>query len=125
MQPRRILLVDDEPSVLEGLRRRFRSLRREWEVVTAPEGHAALAVLETQLVDAIVTDMRMPKMSGEVLLERVRALQPHALRILLSGQLDAENATLTTPLAEHCLSKPCDASEIVRIIELPRQAVTQ
>jgi CheY-like chemotaxis protein len=75
MTKARILFVDDDPSVLGALTRRFRALR-EWEVGTAPSGQAALELLEQQAFDVVVTDMRMPATDGLALLGHVRTLQP-------------------------------------------------
>ncbi|MDB5221288.1 MAG: hypothetical protein JWO86_9215 [Myxococcaceae bacterium] len=111
-----ILFVDDDASVLQALMRRFRSLRREWAVMTAHGGPAALELLETQALDVVVTDMRMPGMDGLTLLGHVRAMQPHALRIILSGQMGPESDT-APHVAHHHLTKPCDAREIIALIE--------
>jgi DNA-binding NtrC family response regulator len=117
MSRKSILAVDDEPAVLEALRRHFRTLRREWVFVTAANGQAALESLGAQTFDAVVTDMRMPAMHGLALLERVKDLQPHALRILLSGQIDPAVETARTEIAHYSLSKPCSAETIVGLID--------
>src|SRR5580698_3460054 len=103
MRRKCILIVDDEPSVLEALSRRFRSVRRDWDVVSASGGSAALELVGNRKVHAVMTDMRMPGMQGEALLEQVRVLQPKALRIVLSGQLDAANTAATVGTAHHYL----------------------
>ncbi len=110
----RILFVDDDPSVLRALVRRFRSLR-DWEVATAPSGPAALALLDDQAFDVVVTDMQMPGMDGLSLLGRVRALQPYALRIILSGQMKLVNGQ-AVDVADHLLEKPCNTSELLSLI---------
>ena len=69
---RRVLFVDDEPRILEGLRRMLRPQRHEWEMAFAPGGEAALAMMEASPFDVIVSDMRMPGMDGATLLCRVR-----------------------------------------------------
>ena len=67
---KRILFVDDEAKVLEGLERMLRPRRREWEMVFATSGAEALRLLEASPFDVIVTDMRMPEMDGAQLLEQ-------------------------------------------------------
>lgn len=57
---RQVLFVDDEPRILDGLRRMLRPLREEWEMAFAPGGESALAMLEAHSFDVIVSDMRMP-----------------------------------------------------------------
>ncbi len=63
---RRVLFVDDEPRILEGLRRMLRPQRHEWEMAFAPGGEAALAMMEASPFDVIVSDMRMPGIDGAV-----------------------------------------------------------
>jgi len=78
-----VLLVDDEPGILSALRR---TLRREgYEIVTAGNARAALAELEARGVDLVISDHKMPGMSGTALLSRVAARWPETARILLSG----------------------------------------
>ena len=69
---RRVLFVDDEPRILEGLRRMLRPQRHEWEMAFAPGGEAALAMMEASPFDVIVSDMRMPGIDGAALLCAVR-----------------------------------------------------
>ncbi len=59
----------------------------------------------------------MPGMQGEALLEEVQVRQPKALRLILSGQLDVENAAAAVGAAHHYLSKPCDFGEIFGLID--------
>src|ERR1019366_5826779 len=61
---KRILFVDDEPMVLTGLKRSLRPMPAEWEMVFAAGGDEALAAMDRQTFDIIVTDMRMPGMDG-------------------------------------------------------------
>jgi len=103
----RVLCVDDEPFVLEGLKV---NLRSAFEVVTAASGDEALALLQAQGPFAVLlSDMRMPRMSGAELLGRARACSPDTVRILLTGQ--AEFATAIEAVNEgqvfRFLTKPC------------------
>jgi len=108
MRPLRLILVDDERNVLEGLRRLLRPLRATWEVRTATSGVEALALLDAQPADVIVTDMRMPAMDGARLLSIVKERAPDTIRIVLSGQTDHATALRVIPLAHQFLGKPCD-----------------
>lgn len=86
----RVLCVDDEPLILEGLQLH---LRRHYSVVTATSGAEAIAVVDTgEPLAVIVSDMRMPGMDGATFLSRAKALAPHAVRILLTGQTDLNSA---------------------------------
>jgi HD-like signal output (HDOD) protein/CheY-like chemotaxis protein len=104
----RILFVDDEAPILDGLRRLLRPMRNEWEVFTAQGGEAALELLSRQPVDVVVSDMRMPGIDGAQLLEAVRRQRPSTVRIILSGQSDQEALLRTIGPVHQYLSKPCD-----------------
>lgn len=81
-----VLVVDDEPNIQLALRRLLRS--SGYEVHTASGGPEALALLGQVPVDLIISDMRMPEMSGAEFLRRARASMPDAIRILLTGYSD-------------------------------------
>src|ERR1700754_3960746 len=70
---KRILFVDDEPQLLEGLRDGLRSRRREWSMDFAVGGEAALEKLAEHAYDVVVSDMRMPGLDGLAVLARVQA----------------------------------------------------
>ena len=111
---RKVLFVDDESRILEGLRRLLRPQRNEWEMAFAPGGEAALALMEASPFDVIVSDMRMPGMDGATLLCRVRELYPQVVRIVLSGHTELSTALQVVPVAHQFLAKPCDA-EMLRV----------
>src|ERR1041384_908047 len=99
----RILFVDDEPNVLGGLRRMLRPLHKEWINEFAEGGQQALAVLEKEPFDIIVSDMRMPGMTGAQLLEEVGKRFPHMVRIILTGQCDEESGLRALRVAHQML----------------------
>lgn len=105
---KRILFVDDEVSILDGLKRMLRPMRAEWEMAFAPGGEQALALLATGPFDVIVSDMRMPGMDGAALLEVVREKYPGVLRIILSGYTELQASLRAVPVAHQFLLKPCD-----------------
>ena len=109
---KRILFVDDEPMVLNGLQRSLRLMRSEWEMVFAPGGTEALAAMDLRTFDIIVTDMRMPGMDGAQLLEEVKKRSPQTLRMVLSGQSDRETILRSVNPAHQFISKPCEAEEL-------------
>lgn len=108
----RILFVDDEPYVLDGLRRMLRSRRAEWDMVFAGGGQEALDLMEEKSFDVIVSDMRMPGMSGEQLLSQVRSRFPGTVRIVLSGQADREAILEAVGPIHQFLQKPCDEATL-------------
>jgi HD-like signal output (HDOD) protein len=109
--------VDDEPRILEGLRRMLRSQRHEWEMAFAPGGEAALALMAASPFDVIVSDMRMPGIDGASLLGRVREQYPHMVRIVLSGHTELSTALRVVPVAHQFLAKPCDAETLRVAVE--------
>jgi len=112
----RILFVDDEPLVLDGLRRMLRAYRREWTMHFCEGPEEALATMAAEPFDVVVTDMRMPVMDGAELLTRVRELYPDTVRIVLSGQSEQEHVLRAVGPAHQYLSKPCDPESLRRTI---------
>lgn len=106
---KKILFVDDEPNVLEGLQRMLRPLRHEWEMTFVSSGYEAIQILDRERFHVIVSDMRMPGMNGAQLLSEVMKTQPQVVRIILSGQSDQEAVLRSVGPAHQFLSKPCDA----------------
>jgi HD-like signal output (HDOD) protein len=114
---KRILFVDDEPRVLEGLQRMLRPQRKRWEMVFAGGGEEALAILHSAPFDVIVTDMRMPAMDGARLLQHVKERFPSVIRVVLSGHVEMEAALRAAPVAHQFLAKPCDPERLREVIE--------
>jgi DNA-binding NarL/FixJ family response regulator len=112
---RRILFVDDEPRILDGLRRMLRGQRQEWEMVFALGGSAALSELERAPFDVVVTDMRMPGMDGVQLLLEATRIRPSAVRVVLSGQTERAQAVRAAGVAHQFIVKP-SSSEAVRAV---------
>jgi response regulator RpfG family c-di-GMP phosphodiesterase len=112
-----VLFVDDEENILKSLSRLL--MDEEFEVLTADSGEKGLALLEqAENVGLIVSDQRMPGLSGVDFLERARAIAPHALRIMLTGYADI-NATIDAINrggAYRYITKPWNDNEIVQTI---------
>jgi len=114
---RRILFVDDEQNVLDGLRNLLRKQRNVWDMCFALGGRAALEEMERTPVDVIVSDMRMPGMDGAELLTRVKETYPGTARIVLSGHAEREAIARVIRVAHQFLSKPADANTVRSVIE--------
>jgi response regulator RpfG family c-di-GMP phosphodiesterase len=112
-QRTKILCVDDEPLVLEGI---ARHLRRRYEVLAATGGPAALELLRQDGdVAVIVSDMRMPGMDGATFLAHARQVVPNAVRILLTGDADLSAAIAAVNQGQifRFLTKPCAPTALI------------
>ena len=85
-----LLFVDDEVNILKALTRLFRS--EPVRVYTAQSGEEALSLLETEPIEVIVSDQRMPGLCGVELLAKVRERRPEVLRMMLTGYTNMEVA---------------------------------
>ena len=85
LMPYKMLVVDDEPANVRLLERLF---RREYQVLTAGSGAEALALLSQHEVALLITDQRMPGMTGTELLKQAATMRPHMVRIILTGFTD-------------------------------------
>lgn len=110
--PKRLLFVDDEANVRDGLRRSLHGMREEWEMRFVDGAPAALQALEKEPYDAVISDMRMPGMDGADLLDQVKEKYPDVVRMILSGQSSREAVYRSISPAHQFLSKPCDPQEL-------------
>lgn len=115
-EKKRILFVDDEPKVLDGLSRMLRSFREEWDVQFATSGEEALEKLESGEYDVLVTDMRMPVMDGAVLLGLVQNRYPKVVRIMFSGHTELQAAFRAVSVAHQFLLIPCDPDSLRNVV---------
>ena len=112
---KRILFVDDEQQVLDGLQNLLRKQRKQWEMVFALGAEPALVELGKASFDVVVSDMRMPGMDGAALLGKVKELYPSTVRLILSGHAEPDAVQRTLAVAHQYLSKPCDV-ELLRVV---------
>ena len=116
-QKLRLLFVDDEPEILTSLRLTLRKERKHWDMLFAESAEEALQFLESNSVDAIVTDMKMPGMNGAELLNRVRDLNPKICRVVISGYADEDLAMRALSIAHQFLGKPVTREQVVVAID--------
>ena len=114
---KKILFVDDEVNLLDGLKRIFRKKKDEWEMTFLADGRKALDYMEKNSMDIIITDYKMPGMNGLELLAIVKEKHPEIKRVILSGQSEAEIFDKALQLAHKYLSKPCDPEELIKFID--------
>ncbi len=111
----KLLLVDDEKSILRSLQRLFR--KYNYEILTAGNGLEALEVLEQagDTVSLIISDQRMPKMNGSQFLERAVEIAPNAHRFLLTGyaDLDAVTEAVNNGKIHRYLTKPWQDKDLL------------
>lgn len=112
-----VLIVDDEPRVLQGLRRMLRGKRKSWHMEFAEGGIEALKLICQTPYDVVISDMRMPNINGSELLAETRNVRPETARIILSGQCDEHTVVQCVGPAHQFLTKPCDAVAITNAIE--------
>jgi FixJ family two-component response regulator len=104
----KILMVDDESSVLDGYQRMFHN---EFQIATAAGGAAALKALQaTGPYAVVVSDMRMPEMDGARLLAKIKLLAPDTVRLMLTGNADIQTAVSAVNEGSifRFLTKPCN-----------------
>lgn len=111
-----LLCVDDEPNIVSSLRRLFRG--SGYRVLTAHGGDEALALLQVEPVDVIISDMRMPGMDGAQLLEQVRARWPGTTRLLLTGYADVQSTVAAINRGEvyRYIAKPWNDEELMHTV---------
>jgi CheY-like chemotaxis protein len=114
---KKILFVDDEKNVLDGIRRMLHPQRSHWEMTFVVGGDAALQVCAEVAFDVVVSDLRMPGMDGAELLGKIRDRYPGAARIVLSGYSDAALTARAVPVAHRVLAKPCDPIQLRHTID--------
>jgi diguanylate cyclase (GGDEF)-like protein len=107
-----LLLVDDEPSILSSLKRLLRN--EGYRILTANSGSEGLEVLSRAAVDVIVSDQRMPGMTGVEFLRSVRQLYPDTVRIVLSGFTELQTVTdaVNAGAIYKFLTKPWDDEQL-------------
>lgn len=112
-----ILFVDDETSILNSLRRRFR--KTGWNISTAENGADGLEIMQQRKIDVVVSDMKMPEMSGAEFLTEVADQYPKTVRILMTGYSDIESAVeaINKGRIFGYISKPWNDEDLQKTIE--------
>lgn len=112
-----LLFVDDEQRVLTSMRAMF---RRDYKVFVADCGRLALDILDKENIDVVVSDQRMPEMTGTEVLSAAKERAPETTRILLTGYADLEavEASINESEVFRYLMKPCPPDELKAAVEL-------
>ncbi len=117
----RLLIVDDEPDVCDSVQA---LLRREFRVLKANSAQEGFQIMQQEEVHIIMTDQRMPQITGVELLETVKARNPNAIRLLFTGYADLESiiAAINQGHIFQFLKKPWQAEELEAAV---RQAANE
>lgn len=111
-----VLLVDDEPKVINGLERSLSLLEEDWDILVAYSGEEALAILDEEKVQVVLSDLRMPVMDGAAFLSKTRKEYPGTVRFILSGYADKDLMLNASQYAHRYLVKPSSAQDVVNAI---------
>lgn len=112
----RLLVVDDEPDMLDFVER---VMRRRYEVTRVDSADAALAALEAADYDVLITDQKMPRLSGLEMLDRIAGQYPRLVRILLSGFTDMPDIqrAIERATVHAYVLKPVDSHKLLTAVE--------
>jgi response regulator RpfG family c-di-GMP phosphodiesterase len=112
-----VLCVDDELDIILAMKRLLR--KQNYNLLFASSGEKALEIMQQNDVHLIVSDMRMPAMSGAELLEKVATFYPNSYRILLTGYADMEStvSAINKGIILKYIQKPWDNDELISLIE--------
>src|SRR6056297_830514 len=119
-----ILLVDDEPDILQSLKR---LLRHDFQIHIAESAQQALKILEEEPIHVVMTDQRMPEMTGSELLTAMHDAEPDPIRIVFTGYADLKsmvNAVNSGQLFRY-ITKPWDPDELIETLNEAASAFAQ
>jgi two-component system, sensor histidine kinase and response regulator len=110
-----ILVVDDEKDIVDSIERQF---RKKYKLLKTTSGMEALRIMQTETIHLILSDQRMPEMTGVQLFERAQKIQPDAIRILLTGYSDVESviAAINNGQIYRYITKPWDPTDLDVIV---------
>jgi len=113
---RTVLLVDDESNVISALKRELR--KDSYTILTATSAREGLELLARNRVDVVVSDQRMPEMTGTEFLVQVKSMYPDTVRIVLSGYTDLASITdaINRGAVYKFLTKPWEGDELRRVV---------
>jgi HD-like signal output (HDOD) protein/CheY-like chemotaxis protein len=117
----RALFVDDEPQILQIIELAMEPLKDQWEMAFAPDALYALGLLENKSFDVVVSDMRMPNMSGADLFAEVQQRWPSTVRIILSGYAEPEQVMKGVATAHQFMRKPFTLKEFLATLQRIQQ----
>ena len=117
MKDKTVLFVDDEISILSTLKRLLRN--EEYQLLTASSAEEGLELLNTEKVDIVISDMRMPNFDGAEFLEQVKFKYPSISRMIMSGFADLESVVKAINKGDinQFISKPWDNDTLKQVVK--------
>lgn len=112
-----ILFVDDEEHVLNSIRRLLARRCKNWHIVQTTDPFEALEILNRQTIDVIVSDIIMPKMQGDELLDKIAHKYPHIIRVVLSAHAESDAVTKALSISHQYISKPFETKSFIQNIQ--------
>ncbi|MEW6671285.1 MAG: response regulator [Thermodesulfobacteriota bacterium] len=113
----KVLIVEDDPNLLERLREELKKYVGQFETLTAANGAEALEVLKKERISVLITDLDMPRMNGMELLAHMRRHHPQVPCVVMT---ETENPEISTRAATDsvlgCIPKPVDANMLFTLI---------
>ena len=110
-----ILIVDDDKIVLDMLAEAFRF--KGYKVFTAEDGNAGLKIFDTEQIDIVLTDIRMPGLSGEALATRIRKKSPYTkVAVMTGGDGEIGSNLIKNGTADHFFQKPFALYHVYNIL---------
>lgn len=120
MSKNTVLFVDDEPKVLNGLRRMLYPLQNDWNMLFAESGTEGLEILAQMKVTILISDMRMPIMNGFELLQTVFRRFPEVIRVMLTGQPNKDTFCDVATISHYFLWKPANYKDLKALFDTIR-----
>ena len=113
----RILFVDSDENQLQSLRRNLRELRHRWDMQFVRSSDEALANMQEQPADIVISETQLDGTSGASLLGTIQSRYPHAVRLLLSGEVFRTPSREVINHAHQFIAKPCTAADLIAHLE--------
>lgn len=113
----RFLVVDDEPVMRRTLKRMILKARPGWQIVSVATAEAALRELASRCFDVVMTDLRMPGMGGQALLEKLKLHHPGTAAVIYSAQIETHREHPASRLALLTLAKPASVEDLIGALD--------
>ena len=112
-----ILIVNDDPNLITGLKSNFSLQKRDWNLIFVGEETEAVSKLEIEKIDVIIADISLHRLDGTKLLKKVKDKYPHIIRIVLSGYANDHLALRHSRIVHQSIAKPTTPESIINTIE--------